>query len=393
MRILVATNHLFFFSGSEITAITIAEHLARQNHVVSLHARYRSTDFTKHLQGRGFTIVDELKDLPMDSFDAAYTQHYTSALAVRRHFPSIPILHGALGVLPDLEQPPACDLGISRYLALSEEVRDNLIAKGVPSEDISIFRNIVDSKKFTPAGPIADTPRTALVLSYKIDDARLSSIMQACAQLNIKVSRTPKQAGILSQERIAECINESDIVFSLGRGVIEAMMCGRIPFVFDYLGGDGLITPENVMTIAECNFSGRKFRRDYSTQDIIEEIKLYNPQYGPALRAIALREFDAEKAVDRLASMLLEARASAPQFFPDQSLSLEKVFGILSGIREMARLEQDVNLSEQKCTYEQQLSALSSALAKALKTARDQTKRLEYMKKRLAQKEKSGLQP
>ena len=47
----------------------------------------------------------------------------------------------------------------------------------------------------------------------------------------------------MEQHRLPVEINEVDIVFSLGRGVIEAMLCGRIPIVFDHLGGDGMVTP------------------------------------------------------------------------------------------------------------------------------------------------------
>jgi len=52
------------------------------------------------------------------------------------------------GVIPFLEQPPVVDLGISRFLAISEEVAANLVRKGVREEDLSIFRNIVDSRMF-----------------------------------------------------------------------------------------------------------------------------------------------------------------------------------------------------------------------------------------------------
>ncbi|MDR3361945.1 MAG: glycosyltransferase family 2 protein, partial [Desulfovibrio sp.] len=129
LKLLVATNHLFDFTGSEITTLTIAEHLARW-HNVTIHARYVSKEFITKIKDRGFIFIEELDSLPCDAFDVAYTQHHTSAFAVRAQFPRLPILHACLGVLPDLEQPPACDLAISAFLALSEEVRDNIIAKG-----------------------------------------------------------------------------------------------------------------------------------------------------------------------------------------------------------------------------------------------------------------------
>lgn len=344
MKILVATNHLFGLTGSEITVLTIVEHLTRKGHEVALHARFRSADFVATLRERGIIVLDELEMMPADAFDAAYTQHHTSALAVRFHFPRLPILHASLGVLPDLEQPPVLDLGISRFLALSEEVRDNFVSQGVPVRHVTIFRNIVDSARFTPSGPVSGTPRRALVLSYKIDDARLSLIREACARLGITVIKAPEHPGALSQEQIARLINEVDVVFSLGRGVIEAMMCGRVPFVLDYLGGDGLVTPDNVMSLAECNFSGRRHRRGYSPDEIVEELRAYRAEVGFELQTIAHREFDADKGVTHLVAMLREAQSSHPRLAPEPLLDIKKIFRAASVSREFGRMERDLDM-------------------------------------------------
>ena len=348
LKLLVATNHLFDFTGSEITALTIANHLA-QWHDVTLHARYFSAQFVRKVKDMCFDFVEELDNLPHDAFHAAYTQHHTSAFAVRHQFPKLPILHASLGVLPYLEQPPVCDLGIYTFLALSEEVRNNIIAQGVPSGSVQIFRNIVDNEKFMPMGEISPEPRRALVLSYKIDAEKMDRIREACARLNISVIKTSGPVGALTQEEIAKLINSSDLVFSLGRGVIETMMCGRVPIIFDTFGGDGLVTPSNVMSLAENNFSGRKFRIDYSTDDIIKEIRKYRQEFGQTLRAIALREFDAAKGVSWLAEMLRTASETTPCInTAETNIPLDAVFDIISINREMAKAEQNKNMMGQR---------------------------------------------
>lgn len=397
MKILATTNHLFGLSGSEITVVTIAEHLTQQGHDVALHARFRSADFVATVRERGITVLDELERMPADAFDVAYTQHHTSALAVRFNFPRLPILHASLGVLPDLEQPPVLDLGISRFLALSEEVHDNLVSQGVPAKHVAIFRNIVDGARFTPSGPVSKTPRRALVLSYKIDEARLSLIRESCARLGINVVKAPERPGAsLSQEQVVRLINEVDIVFSLGRGVIEAMMCGRVPFVLDYLGGDGLVTPDNVMSLAECNFSGRRHRRDYSPDELTEELRTYNAEAGFELRTIALSEFDADKGVTRLVAMLREAQSSYPRGFTmEPPLAVERVFRAASVSREFGRMERDLDMMglEQALRrgHENVLqqargreAVLTAELAKAAAAIKTQTNERERLKSELA---------
>ena len=45
ISILLATNHLFGFTGSEITILTIAKCLKEQNHNVSIYAKYVDKNF------------------------------------------------------------------------------------------------------------------------------------------------------------------------------------------------------------------------------------------------------------------------------------------------------------------------------------------------------------
>src|SRR5438045_4495565 len=104
-------------------------------------------------------------------------------MEVRNCFPQLPMVYLSHGILPYLEQPPAIDLQIARFLAVSEEVRDALIAQNVSADRISIFRNIVDSQRFCPSSNIGDTPRNALVLGAHIDEPRETIIREACARL------------------------------------------------------------------------------------------------------------------------------------------------------------------------------------------------------------------
>lgn len=46
----------------------------------------------------------------------------------------------------------------------------------------------------------------------------------------------------------------------MGRGALEAMFCERAVIVFDYQGGDGLVTENNFEEIIKCNLSGRRFK-------------------------------------------------------------------------------------------------------------------------------------
>ncbi len=230
------------------------------------------------------------------------------AFEVRKHFPSLPMVFASLGVLPYLEQPPFINLNIARYLALSEEVKGNLISKGIPVSSIHIYRNIADSGKFRPIREIGERPLSALIYSYRMDDGKAAVIMEACKHLGIKCQWIGGKQGWIHQDNVATFLNEADIVFTLGRGVVETMMCGKIPIVYDYLGGDGMVTPGNILDLAKCNFSGRCYRFQYRPEDLVNEIKKYCPENGLKLRQAATDLFDADRRVDILIENLKAAK-------------------------------------------------------------------------------------
>lgn len=306
MDILLATNHLFSYTGSEITLLTIAEELKQKGNAVSIYAKYIDPKFVEEIVHIA-PVFDDLTNLKHKEFEVAYIQHCIPAMEVRRKYTSLPIIYASLGVLPFLEQPPPIDLGISKYLAISEETKENLMKKGVSEDSIAIFRNIVNSEQFHPITEINPNPKKAVIYSYKINEEKIQIIKKSCTELGIKCAQAGFTPGNIPQHRIPDILNNFDIVFTLGRGVIETMMCGRIPFVFDYQGGDGLVTPERVKKFMTCNFSGRLYHKEYSVATMVEEIKKYDQSYGPLLRNMAIDLFDSKQVVKKLIIFLTDA--------------------------------------------------------------------------------------
>lgn len=313
LRILVATNHLFSFTGSELTAFTLARELQAGGQRVTVWARHVARDFAPVFADAGLPVIDSLAGLPDAAFDAAYVQHSLGALELRDRFPRLPLVHASLGVLPFLEQPAFLDLAVARHLAISEEVRDNLLAHGVPAARISFLRNVVDGSRFRPLRPPADPPRRALIYSYKIGAERAALVAEACRRRGLVCDWIGRRPGEIAQDALPARLNEADLVFALGRGAIETLLCGRVPFVFDCHGGDGLVTPDTLDAIARCNFSGRLHARTYSVEALAEELGAVRPADGEVLREMALARFDAGRAAQRLAGMLRDAAHRAAE--------------------------------------------------------------------------------
>jgi len=299
MKILLTNHHLLNLAGSETFTYTIADFLKRKGHEVVVYSRYvdKMLRFFRSIEVPVVTDTEEIKGM---KFDVAHIHHNINAVEVRHAFPDLPMIFLSHGVIPFLEQPPVLDLGIARFLAVSEEVRGNLVVKGVNAGEIEIFRNMVDAGRFTPGARIGEKPTRALVLSYKIDPETENVIREACGRRDIECEFVGGRFGFVEQELLPSHINKADIVFSLGRGVIETMLCGRVPIVLDRFGGDGMVTPGNLPELMKFNFSGRRHGFRYTVDGLLSEFEKYDSMHGPRLRVEAVRHFGAAGMTDRL---------------------------------------------------------------------------------------------
>jgi len=333
LKILLTNHHLTDFTGSELYTYTLAVYLKKFGHEVVVYSKYIGKIWGIFEQAE-IRVVKELAAIKNENFDIAHVHHNINAIEVRTTFPSLPMVFLSHGILPFLEQPPIVDLQISKYLAVSEEVEANLIKHGVAKKKIEIIRNLIDPKKFGFIKSLNKVPAKALILSGRVDPEKENIIREACDKLNIACRFVGGRFGTVAQEEVVKLINESDIVFSLGRGAIESMFCGRIPIIYDYLGGDGMVTPTTFDEIKKNNFSGRRYKKDFTVQQLVNEIKKYDAAFGPELRNLANKEFSAERLVEKLSGIYnTEAAVKIPAALPKELKSLDFITNVINETR------------------------------------------------------------
>ena len=266
MKILMMNYLLGGQTGSETWTATMAEELELQGHTVDL-----KTDASK---------AD-------DTYDLALINHNT-CLATAQHLTCKKVFTSH-GVLPDLEQPTD---GADVYVAVSEEVQANLKAKGY---DSTIIRNGIDYEHFHPYRPLRKTLTNVLFSSNYPSNAE-NIIKQACEKAGLKFKRI---GGQNKTTQVLHELNQADLVIGLGRTAYEAMSCGRNVIIFDYNGGDGFVTPQNVFQFRTNNCSGRYHRHRYTADDLVELFKLYDPETGRRLRNYIYRHHNVEKTAQQ----------------------------------------------------------------------------------------------
>lgn len=299
MNILLTTHQMAAYEGSEIYTFELAKGLKQAGHTVVVYSRYIDI-FEYPFARMGIELVTDLKNLTDRSFDVAHVHHNINALEVRHHFPKLPIFFLSHGAATFLETPPGVDINITQYGAISERVAASLVKSGVKRENILLVNNIVNDTLFTSDTPINKSPKKALIISNRMDQATAEKIKKACDKMKIEVTAVGKVFQKADNTDIPKLINKVDIVFTIGRGVIETMFCGRIPFVFDLKGGDGILTTRKFYNSAKHHFSGKNKNIQFTVSGIVKELKKYDQTQGEKLKLLAHSQYSTAQCVEKL---------------------------------------------------------------------------------------------
>jgi len=290
MDILISTN-LLNYTGVPTYTLTLYNQLVARKHNVTVYCP---------TNGKLSSLMKTISSLDFAGWpDVILAQHNILAREMRKKFPDIPMIFISHGILPDLEQPPA-DIKIDKYIAVSEEVMLNLASYDITN--VKIVRNFIDIDRFYCREPVREKPERLLFISNFKRRKAYETIQKACKIMGIKF----RHLGYTSHPKfnVEDYINESDIVVSLGRGVLEAMACQRPVIVYDRRRGDGYINESTYRRSRMNNFSGRAYCLECRTKIIKGEIEKYNPDDGVMNRNLVLRHHNHIKAVDDIMEII-----------------------------------------------------------------------------------------
>jgi glycosyltransferase involved in cell wall biosynthesis len=235
--------------------------------------------------------------------DIILAQHNTCAETLKKTFPNIPLVFYSHGILPDrhvLEQPP--QFPADWYIAINEEVEENLTKKGVPADKISIIRDFIDTEKFRPTRSINRGLKKVLFISNYKKWRNYKAVAGACERLGLELTCQGSPYG--RNYQIEDAINQADLVVSWARGIMEAMACGRAALSWDRHEGDGYIDEGTYYGARQDNFSGRHFKYAYDADSLAKEMLKYDPDCGEGNRQLVMKYHNAPGGVDQILEVL-----------------------------------------------------------------------------------------
>jgi len=307
MDVLVANHSLSGIDGSIKYNYSIIEELLRRGHSVD--------GFGVGNDGGGSTVTEQrLREMNVPLYiGAPPTKKYDLILSSGKtsiyHLDRVDdiCIHTNHGIHVEEEEPFAHPL-IKQLVSVSKEVKDFTASKGFTSE---IIYNGINTKTFKIDNPINKSLKKILSLTHnQLLNDRLSNI---CNKLGIEFIYNHKKDNPVFD--IEKKINEVDLVITIGRGVYEAMSCGRVVFCLDkreYVGGDsigdGIVTDTNINYIIQNNCSGRYTNKVFTDTDIIEELSKYDYRLGEFGREYVTTNLTIEQSVDKYLNLYEQFR-------------------------------------------------------------------------------------
>jgi glycosyltransferase involved in cell wall biosynthesis len=323
LRILLATYYLRDWSGSELFTAALARSLGGRGHDVLVHSPFVGT-LARRLNDKGVEVNRHLSDISAFEFDVAHVHHNVVAAAVRSVFPQLPMVMLLHGVLPELEQPPSSDLGIARYLCVSEEVQQQARLQGTFGAPTEVVRNFLSAEHWATASAVNPKLENVLVLSNDYPTDMRGTVEAACAVAgaNLRHVGLPDNP----QEDVRPDVAWADLVITLGRGALEAMAMGRNVVVLGSRGGDGFVDADSFLELRERNFSGRTRGTRFTPETLATEMRRYDPKLGSQLRELVLAENGEDRIVTQLERIYQEVARETVRTPADNPLLRELSF-------------------------------------------------------------------
>jgi hypothetical protein len=350
--------------GSETYLLTLAEHLQRLGHEVTIFA-IEAGEMAQAASSRGLRVTTVEHELPREC-DGVVAQDGVVSLILAERYPATSQLFVAHAPGIDLQRPPQLEGVVSAVIALNDRVAKRLGGLAQQHEIVRL-RQPIDVHRFVPRGNPRSVPEQVLVLSNRLRESERERLANVCNATGIRLDRvgSPGRSSTTPELDIAA----SDITIAHGRGALEGMASGRAVYVLDHWGGDGWVTPASYPMLEANGFAGGATREPIDGERLSRDLAAYRREMGTVNRQLACVNHHAMDHACELVSLFRRTSRRRPP--PNAPL------------REMARLVRVQWQTEGRCAA---FAAESEALREQLDQERKQMAAFQRTRRyRLAQ--------
>lgn len=349
VRILLATRSLAMPGGSETYLETVAPELVQLGHEVTAYSPLLGK-VAERLREAGIEVRDDLSGLAPDVIHA---QQASTAMRVRGHFPTTPMVYVCHSSVLDIEDPPVA--ANPQALVTLNDIVDRRVRAGALGQAVPVFRltQPVETPFIDPLRrQLPPNPRTAVLVSHRAGWIQ-REIEKACATLGIELT-------VLGQaenrpDNPIPAMMKADVVFAVGRTLLEAMSMGRASFITDDRGLWGFVTGENYAD-AEANAFARLSEKP--TVPLSDLLAVYDQSLGDEMVRLARNNHSARVHAGKLVEAYTTAVTEVPFKTVDPSAAYEACADALEQCFMMGFATRDAKWQVAASTYELEVTKL-----------------------------------
>lgn len=311
MRILIATPELTGPGGVQSYVLTIAPHLERLGHDVTIYCEAGGA-LANLARERGLRVVADPEALPA-GVDAVYSQTMPLALLMAERYPRAARLLAVHSADLDLHLPVGLDGVVSAAVVLNDAAGRRVRAMANPPPVVRLRQPIEYAVMTSLAAP-RPRPEVVLALGNHLTGAPRAALMAVCEQQGLRW----QQVGIADQPELdpLPAIARADIVIGQGRSTLDAMATGRPAWVSGPNGGDGWVTESSYDRLEADGFRGYATGAGAGAEGFRRGLESYDPALGAIGRSLILAHHSPHEHVVALVGLIGEIPIVPPPDAP-----------------------------------------------------------------------------
>lgn len=270
MNILLLTQNLQQYAGSERQIFELYDYFKKHNHRVVVFAQNIGKPIENYFQKQD--IATDITQIKIEEFDFIWGQHL-QFLSLLPHLTPCKTRLFSVHLSPFLpielaSSPLMNELG-AHFIANSDETKNKLIASGILSNRIAVSHNATPDEYLISTAP--DTPLQKIaVISNHIPPEILAAVKILQKKYTVDVFGLQKQPIWITPE----IINQYDLIVSIGKSIQYGILSNKAVYIYDHFGGCGFLNAENYNQARHYNFSGRDCQIKKTASEIAHEIEI-----------------------------------------------------------------------------------------------------------------------
>jgi glycosyltransferase involved in cell wall biosynthesis len=319
MNILITNVRLSMLTGTETFTRDLALGLRAAGHSPYVYTP-KPGIVSDDLLRQGVPVVTSLGALAVRP-DVIHSNQHAELVASIVHFPDVPAIFTCHGPIDWCDHPP-CLQRIAHFVAVDETRRQRLLReRWITPDDITIIGNSVDLDRFVPrASALPHAPRRALLVSNNATTTNFGAdLINACDAVGLPIEVVGSGVGRVERD-LPGRLSDVDLVFGVGRSVMEAMATGAACILCDLDGLGPLVTSANVRSLRQYNFGRALAREPITASGLAARLAQYNPEDAAAVQRDMREHASLEAMVsqyERVYQLAMARRRELPELSED----------------------------------------------------------------------------